>query len=218
LATVVSPVDYDEVCRYVEGLVGNGSQALARVYNESVAMKEHGVFPIGAPTGRFLELITRIRSPKNILEIGPGIGYSTLWFLKGASPTTTLEVIEVNSHVVRKLQKIIAREGCRNKIKIHHGAALQVLAKMEKIFDCIFIDADKNEYPEYLRHSLRLTRRGSVILADDIYKFWNDTPTKRKKASQRGVRGYTEMIFKDKRLISLILPLGDGLAISFRLK
>ena len=79
-------------------------------------------------------------------------------------------------------------------------------------------NSDKDEYPDYLRHSLRLTRRGSVILADDIYKFWNKIPTGQKQAEQQGVRGYTEMISKDKRLSSLILPLGDGLAISFRIK
>jgi len=211
-------MDYDEVRTYVERLVGDGSKALARVHNESAAMKNHGVFPIDAPTGRFLELITRIRSPKSILEIGPGIGYSSLWFLKGASPTTTLDVIEVNPHIARKFEKIMAREDCRNTIKIHHGAALPVLAKMKRTFDCIFIDANKDEYPDYLRHSLRLTRRGSVILADDIYKFWNKIPTGQKQAEQQGVRGYTEMISKDKRLSSLILPLGDGLAISFRIK
>jgi len=211
-------MDYDEVRTYVERLVGDGSKALARVHNESAAMKNHGVFPIDAPTGRFLELITRIRSPKSILEIGPGIGYSSLWFLKGASPTTTLDVIEVNPHIARKFEKIMAREDCRNTIKIHHGAALPVLAKMKRTFDCIFIDANKDEYPDYLRHSLRLTRRGSVILADDIYKFWNKIPTGQKQADQQGVRGYTEMISKDKRLSSLILPLGDGLAISFRIK
>ncbi len=110
----------------------------------------------------------------------------------------------------------MARKGCRNKIRIHQGAALRVLAKMEKVFDCIFIDADKNEYPDYLRHSLRLTKRGSVILADNM--FWSDIATGQKQTGQRGVRRYTEMIFKDKRLSSLILPLGDGLAISYRIR
>ena len=179
-------------------------------------MKKYDVFSIDPSRGRFLELITRIRSPKSILEIGPGIGYSALWFLRGASPTTTLDVIEVNSHVARKFEQVMARENHRNKIKIHRGAALQVLAKMGKIFDCIFIDADKNEYPDYLRHSLRLTRRGSVILADNM--FWSDIATGQKQMDQQGVRKYTEMIFKDKRLSSLIIPLGDGLAISYRIR
>ncbi|HYW02119.1 MAG TPA: O-methyltransferase [Candidatus Acidoferrum sp.] len=212
----VSAVDYTEISRYVEGLVGDGGEALARVYNESAAMKKHDVFSIDPSRGRFLELITRIRSPRSILEIGPGIGYSSLWFLKGASPATTLDVIEVNSHVAREFERVMAKEGCRNKIRIHQGAALQVLAKMEKVFDCIFIDADKNEYPDYLRHSLRLTQRGSVILADNM--FWSDIATGQKQTGQRGVRSYTEMIFKDKRLSSLILPLGDGLAISYRIR
>jgi predicted O-methyltransferase YrrM len=212
----VRSVDYDEVCSYVERLVGDGSEALARVYNESATMKTYDVFSIDPSRGRLLELITRIRSPKNILEIGPGIGYSALWFLRGASPNTTLDVIEINPHVARKFKQVMAREGCRNKIKIHQGPALEVLAKMEKIFDCIFIDADKNEYPDYLRHSLRLTRRGSIILADNM--FWSDIATGQKKTDLRGVRNYTEMIFKDKRLSSLIIPLGDGLAISYRIR
>ncbi|MGO9643756.1 MAG: O-methyltransferase [Candidatus Bathyarchaeia archaeon] len=175
-------MDYDEVCSYVEHLVGDGSKALARVHNESVVMRKYGVFSIDPSRGRFLELITRIRSPKSILEIGPGIGYSALWFLRGACPTTTLDVIEVNSHVAREFEKVMTREGCRNKIKIHQGEALQVLPKMEKIFDCIFIDADKNEYPEYLRHALRLTRRGSLILADNM--FWSHLPTGQKRTDQ----------------------------------
>jgi len=212
----VVSMDSTEVSSYIERLVGDGGEALARVFNESAAMKKYDVFSIDPSRGRFLELITRIRSPKSILEIGPGIGYSSLWFLKGASPATTLDVIEVNSHVAREFGRVMAREGYRNKIRIHQGAALQVLAKMEKVFDCIFIDADKNEYPDYLRHSLRLTKRGSVILADNM--FWSDISTGQKQTGQRGVRRYTEMIFKDKRLSSLILPLGDGLAISYRIK
>jgi len=212
----LSSMDYDEVCSYVERLVGDGSKALARVHNESVAMRKQGVFSIDSSRGRFLELITRIRSPKSILEIGPGIGYSALWLLKGANPTTTLDVIEVNSHVAREFERVMSREGCRNKIRIHEGAALQVLAKMEKNFDCVFIDADKDEYPEYLRHALRLTRRGSIILADNM--FWSNIPGGQKRTDQHGVRKYTEMIFKDNRLSSLIVPLGDGLAMSIRVK
>jgi predicted O-methyltransferase YrrM len=209
-------MDYDEVGSYVERLVGDGSEALARVYNESVAMEKHGVFPINAPSGRFLELITGIRSPKSILEIGPGIGYSALWLLRAASPTTTLEVIEINSHVAQEFEKVMRRTGYPNKVKVHRGPALKILTKMNKTFDCVFIDADKKEYPDYLRHSLRLTRRGSVILADNM--FWSDILGGQKQVDQQGIREYTEMIFTDKRLTSLIIPLGDGLAISFRVK
>jgi len=209
-------LDYDKICSYVGRLVGDGGKRAVRVYNESAAWRKLGVFSIDPSRGRFLELVARIRSPKSILEIGPGIGYSALWFLRGTSPTATLDVIEVNPDVARKFRKVMTREGCRNKIRIHRGEALQVLGKIDKIFDCIFIDAEKNEYPDYLRHALRLTCPGSVILADNM--FWSDIITGQKRTTQHGVRKYTEMIFKDKRLCSLIVPLGDGLAISFRVE
>jgi predicted O-methyltransferase YrrM len=209
-------VEYEEICSYVESLIGDGGSGLARVYNESVAMKQYDVFSIDPPRGRFLELIARIRSPMSILEIGPGIGYSALWLLKGASPNTTLDVIELNSDVAREFGRVITRAGYRNKVRIHQGPALQVLRKMKKVFDCIFIDADKNEYPDYLRQALRLTRRGSIILADNM--FWSDLLNGRRRLRTLGIREYTRMIFTDKRLASLIIPLGDGLAISFRVK
>jgi predicted O-methyltransferase YrrM len=211
-------LEHDEIRSYIERLVGNGGDDLARVYKESVELRKYGVFPIDAPCGRFLELLTRIRSPKSILEIGPGIGYSALWILRGASSTTTLDVIEVDPNTAHIFETVMARQNCRNEIKVHRGPALQVLARMKKIFDFIFIDADKNEYPDYLRHSLRMTQPGSVILADDIYKFWNETSVRQKQSDGQGVRGYTEMIFKDKRLSSLVIPVGDGLAISFRIE
>jgi len=210
-------LEHDEIRRYVDRLVGNGGEDLARVYNESVELRKYGVFPIDAPCGRFLELLTRIRSPKSILEIGSGIGYSALWLLRGATSTTTLDVIEMNPNIASIFEKVMAKQNCRNEIKVHRGPALQILAKMEKIFDFIFIDADKNEYPDYLRLSLRLTQPGSVIIADDIYKFWNEALVGQKRTDGQGVRGYTEMIFEDERLSSLVIPVGDGLAISFRI-
>jgi caffeoyl-CoA O-methyltransferase len=212
----VSPVEYEEVCRYVENLIGDGGRELARVYNESAAMNQQDVFSIDPPRGRFLELIARIKSPMSILEIGPGIGYSALWLLKGANPHTTLDVIELNSDVAQEFGRVMTRAGYRKKITIHQGPALQVLGKMRKIFDCIFIDADKDEYPDYLRQALRLTRRGSIILADNM--FWSDLLSGQRRLGTPGIREYTKMIFTDKRLVSLIIPLGDGLALSYRIK
>ncbi len=188
---------------------------LAGVYRKSAAMKQFGVFSVDPPRGRFLELIARIRSPKKILEIGPGIGYSALWLLGGASPKTTLDVIERDSYVAREFEKVMVNAGYRNRVRIHQGQALEVLAHMKDVFDCIFIDADKDEYPDYLRQSLRLSRRGSVILADNM--FWSDLLTGQKRGV-RGIHQYSKMIFQDKRLSSLIVPLGDGLAISLRVK
>jgi len=107
------------------------------------------------------------------------------------------------------------RAGFGKRYTIHSGPALQVLPRVKKGFDIVFIDADKAEYPSYLKHSMRLTHVGSVILADNL--FWGGSVIDGKRREDvNGIREYTDMIFKDKRLRSLVVPLGDGLGLSYR--
>ena len=126
-----------------------------------------------------------------------------------------LEVVEHNPHVAAEFEKIMKAAGFSKRITIHLGAALQVLPRLKKCFDIVFIDADKNEYPSYLKHSMRLTHAGSVIIADNL--LWGGSVIDRKRRKGlSGIREYTRMIFNDGRLRSLVLPLGDGLGLSYR--
>jgi caffeoyl-CoA O-methyltransferase len=208
---------YEDVSRYVEGFVGDGGSLSAWAYRKSLELRPQGVVPVDPPRDRFLELVARMTRPKRILEIGSGAGYSALWFLKGASKTTRLEVIEFNPTVAREFEKVMTKAGHQKRIHIHRGPALEVLPRLKGVYDCVFIDADKDEYPDYLRHSLRLTRPGSVIIADNM--FWGGSVLgDQQREGARSIHEYTRMIFKDKRLSSLIIPLGDGLALSHRIK
>jgi predicted O-methyltransferase YrrM len=210
-------MSYDEVSQYVENLVGDGGALFAWTHRKSLELRSQGVVPVDPPRGRFLELVARMMKPKKILEIGSGAGYSALWFLKGASKTTRLEIIEFNPTVAREFDKVMTKAGYRNRVRIHHGPALEVLPRLKRFYDCVFIDADKDEYPDYLSHALRLTRPGSVIIADNM--FWGGSVLgDQRREGARRIHEYTRRIFKDKRLVSLIIPLGDGLALSHRVK
>ena len=205
---------YENVAEYVEGLVGEGGKSFVKAHDKSLKMQ--GVVPIDPSRGRLLEFLCRIQTPKRILEIGPGVGYSGLWFLKGAGEKCELEVIELNHHVASEFKKTM-KSAANRKLTIHHGAALEVLPKLRPYFDIIFIDADKSEYPEYLQHAMRLTHPGSLIIADNL--FWHGAVfSDRTRKGVGGVVKYTRRIFKDKRLCSLIIPLGDGVGISLRVK
>jgi len=203
---------------YVSSLVGPGDELQVWVRGRSNELSEYGVVPIDPTRGRFLELIARIRSPRRILEIGSGAGYSALWFMKGMGRKGTLESIEVDPHVASELQEVIKKAGLKRWIKIHQGAALVILRRLKGPYDLVFIDADKDEYPQYLRHAIKLTVPGSIILADNL--FWSGAtflPGVRKEGAE-GIIEYTRRIFNDSRLSSLIIPLGDGLGISYRIK
>jgi len=203
---------------YVGSLVGPGDELQGWVRGRSNELSDYGVVPIDPTRGRFLELIARIKSPQRILEIGSGAGYSALWFMKGMSRKGTLETIEVDPHVASELQDVIKKAGLKRRIKIHQGAALVILRKLKGPYDLVFIDADKDEYPQYLAQAMKLTLSGSIILADNL--FWSGAtflPGARKGGAE-GIIEYTKRIFNDPRLSSLLIPLGDGLGISYRVK
>ncbi len=209
---------YEEITSYVGKLVGEGDRLQKWAYQKSKELSGRGVFPIDPTRGRLLELLARMKSPGRVLEVGSGAGYSALWFMKGMGGKGTLDAIEGDAKVVEVLKAVIEKAGLKGRINIHHGAALEILSKMKDPYDLVFIDADKDEYPAYLDEALRLTKPGASILADNM--LWSGA-TVRGDRSREGVQGimkYTKRIFTDRRLASIIIPLGDGLALSQRIE
>ena len=205
----------EEISEYVRGLVGEGDDLLAWVGERSGKLT--GVVHIDSNSGRLLELLTRARSPKRILEVGAGAGYSAIWIMKGMPANGILDTIEQNAKAVEAFEGTMKKAGLEGRVRIHKGRALEVLPKMKSTYDMVFIDASKEEYPSYLKQALRLTRPGSIILADNM--FWNGAAIRGERSgSTQGIVEYTQRIFNDPRLSSLIVPLGDGLAISYRTK
>jgi predicted O-methyltransferase YrrM len=209
---------YEDVLDYVHRLVGEGDRLQDWVYAKSQELRDLGVFPIDPTRGRFLELLARMTSPSRVLEIGSGAGYSALWFMKGMGGKGKLDAIEVNPEVVEVLREVTKKAGLQRRIRIHSGPALAMLRKMKGPYDIVFIDADKDEYPVYLDHALRLTKARSAILADNM--LWSGATVLGDTRSEgvHGIMEYTKRIFADKRLFSIIIPLGDGLAVSYRIK
>jgi predicted O-methyltransferase YrrM len=214
----VTELQYEDIMNYVGNLVGQGDELQLWAHGKSHELREHGVYPIDPTRGRFLELVARLSSPRRVLEIGSGAGYSALWFMKGMGRKGTLETIEIDPQVVEELEAVIEKAGLKRRIIIHQGPALATLRKLKGPYDLIFIDADKDEYPHYLEHAMKLTKAGSVILADNL--LWSGATFLQdvRKEGAEGIIEYTKRIFDDPRLSSLIIPLGDGLAISYRVK
>lgn len=207
---------YEDVSKYVEKLVGEGDELQKWVYEKSQELRKHGVFSIDSTRGRFLELLARLKAPARVLEIGSGAGYSALWFMKGMGQRGALDAIEVDDQVVETLKAVIVKAGLEGRINIHHGPALEVLRKMNGPYDLVFIDADKDEYPAYLDEAMRLTRPGSTIVADNM--LWGGATVRgdKRRKMVKGIMEYTRRIFADPRFSSIIIPLGDGLAVSYR--
>jgi len=210
-------MQYEEILEYVHDFVGGGGELFEWVSKRSDELRGEGVYQIDPSSGRLIELLARLRSPKLVLEIGSAVGYSALWFMKGMPNDGILDAIELSPKVAKALEATIRKAELVGRIRIHLGKALEVLPTMKGPYDMVFIDADKDPYPEYLEHAMRLTKPGSIILAHNMFMDLQIGKGE-KHSKQRGITEYTKRIFSDQRLSSLIVPVGDGLALSYRIR
>jgi predicted O-methyltransferase YrrM len=124
--------------------------------------------------GKLLQLLVRIHGARRILELGTLGGYSTLWLAGGLPAGGRLVTIEFEEKHAAVARTNLARAGLDKIVDIRVGPALEVLpqlaAEAPAPFDFIFIDANKEDYPEYFTWALRLSRKGTVIIADNVVR------------------------------------------------
>ena len=126
---------------------------------------------VSAQQGKFLSLLTRVANAHNILEIGTLGGFSTIWLARGAGPEGRVLTLEYEPRHADVARANLERAGVGDRVQIIVGAALETLPTITSDpFDLVFIDADKENYVEYLQWAIRLTRTGSVIVLDNVIR------------------------------------------------
>lgn len=173
--------------------------------------------------GKFLELLVRIAGARRVLEIGTLGGYSTIW-LAGALPDGGRVVsLELDPHHAEVARANLLNAGVLGRVELIVGRAIDSLEAMEKHgaapFDLIFIDADKHSYPEYLQWALKLSRPGTVIVADNVVREGKVVDPESEDKNVQGVRRFTELLAAEPRLSATVLqgvgPKGyDGFALA----
>ncbi len=185
------------------------------------AAKEAGLpeIQISPVQGKFLQLLAAACQARKILEIGSLAGYSGIWLARSLPEDGRLITLEVNPHHAEVVRSSFARAGVDNRAEVRVGRALDLLPHLESEapFDLVFIDADKPPYPRYLDWALRLTRPGSIIVADNCIRKGAALHESNDEATA-GLFEYNRRIASDPRLVSLALPMDedftDGYAIA----
>lgn len=204
---------------YVEELFAPLDPALENALRRS---REAGLpeINISPNQGKLLQLLVEISGARRVLEIGTLGGYSTIYLARALPESGSLVSLEVDERHAEVARENIAGAGLGDRVEVRVGDARVLLARMvedeEGPFDLTFIDADKVSYPEYLEWSLRLSRPGSLILADNVIR--GGSVLDPKDESARATRDFNEALANDPRLSALVLPLIregiDGLAIA----
>ncbi len=167
--------------------------------------------------GRLLSYFSRLIQPKRILEIGTFTAYATLCLAEGLAENGIIHTLEINPEFEAFITENINASKYSNSIQLHIGSALDIIPSFDDIFDIVFIDADKAQYPDYFRLIIDKVRIGGLIIADNVLwggKVLGDISDK--DSETLAMKEFNEMISQDSRLDKLMLPLRDGLTLMIK--
>lgn len=204
----------DNILNYSISKSEKESKLLNDLYRETYLKVLNPRMISGHYQGRILSLISKIISPKKILEIGTYTGYSAICLCEGMDKDGVLHTIDNNKELVEIQNKYFKKANLKDKIVQHSGDAKNIIPSIDEEFDIVFIDADKESYPEYYDLIINKVRSGGIIIADNI--LWSGKILEKVEKDDQATKSIIEFnnkIIKDDRVKNIILPIRDGLNI-----
>jgi predicted O-methyltransferase YrrM len=206
-------ITYDYIDDYLYRIAAPRDQLLEKMeeYADS-----HAVPIIGPLVGRLLYNLAKASQSRKILEIGTAIGYSGIWLARAVAPLKgNVTTIDLDPERVKIAKKNLSEAGLERMVKVIEGNALKVLPTLKEEFDMIFLDSDKDVYPDAFKMSVPMLRKGGLFLADNA--LWGGDVAKGGKSKD------TQSMIKFNRLVSefpgmstVIVPLRDGVLVSLK--
>lgn len=213
----LSKITYDYMEDYIRGLIPERTGTLKEI--EDFA-RENGVPIVQKETGVFLEFMTSMKKPKKILELGTAVGFSSILMYESAGTEPDIITIERDENMIEMAKINLERFNLTDKIKIEQGDCLEVLERLDDKFDLIFMDAGKGHYNHFLPHCLRLLKEDGIIVADNVLfrgMVASQELVKRRKITiVKRMRTYLDLVTQDENLITSVIPMGDGIAVTKR--
>lgn len=184
---------------------------LLREVNEYTQKHPEAQMLSGHLQGKVLEMLSCMIRPKRILEIGTFTGYSALCLAKGLTEDGQLHTIELRKEEATVAKNFFSRSAHSSKIILHEGSALDIIPKLEEVWDLVFIDADKPAYISYFNLVLPKLRKNGFIFADNIFFHGQVFAEKITGKNAQGIQAFNEYVEQRTDIEKVILTLRDGL-------
>ncbi|MGO5051188.1 O-methyltransferase [Lachnospiraceae bacterium LCP25S3_G4] len=167
----------------------------------------------------FLQVLLTIQKPMSILEVGTAVGFSALLMSEYVSKECKITTIEKYEKRIPIARANFARAGKEGQIKLLEGDALEILKGLDEEYDFIFMDAAKAQYIYYMPEVLRLMKTGSILVSDNVLQDGDIMESRyaverRNRTIHSRMREYLYELKHEEQLITTIIPLGDGVAVS----
>jgi predicted O-methyltransferase YrrM len=213
----------ERITAYINSLAPELTPELLKLEKEAL---ENHVPIIKKETQGLLKFLLRLQQPKRILEVGTAIGFSALFMSEYTSSDCTITTIEKVPMRLVEAEKNLSNRvfGQKDKITLKKGEALEVLENLnseEKNYDFIFLDAAKAQYMSFLPELMKLLEKGGMLVTDNVLQDGTVinsrySITRRDRTIHARMREYLYTITHMEELETSILPIGDGVALSFR--
>lgn len=207
----------EDIERYILSHIDDESDLLKQLNRDAHVNLLRPRMLSGHLQGKILRMFCRMLRPKYILEIGTYTAYATLCLAEGAADDAEIHTIEVNDELEDFILKHLHKTKLRDKIHLHIGDAMEIIPRIDCVFDLVFIDANKRHYIEYYNLIFDKVRSGGFIIADNT--LWDGKVLDIPKASDKqtiGILDFNDMLAKDDRVEKVILPVRDGLTLIWK--
>jgi predicted O-methyltransferase YrrM len=208
----------DDLTKYVNEHTCSESKLLAELRRETELKHINSIMLSGEYQGRLLSLISKIKQPKNILEIGTYTGYSTICLAEGLVKNGKIHTIDKNEELVEIQKKYFLRSKFNENIEIHTGNALDIINGLNINFDLIFLDADKENYATYFQIISKILNKNGVLITDNV--LWHGKVLNSKESHDdvtKKIDQFNKALILNKKFETFMLPVRDGLSIAIKL-
>jgi caffeoyl-CoA O-methyltransferase len=195
--------------RYLNRLLPKRDAILAEM--ERYASR-HKIPIIGPGCGRLLYFLAQVSGARRMFEMGSAIGYSTIWLARGAGADAEIYYTDGDPKNARRARENFRQGGVEERVQLLVGDAVQLIDEVPGAFDLIFIDVEKQQYPEALRKAVPRLRSGGLLITDNVL-WYGRVPTRAKDARTRSIQQFNRMIYSSSELFPVIVPLRDGVAV-----
>ena len=200
------------ILHYLDSLTPPRDSTLQQM--ERIAAEKR--FPIIGPlVGRLLFQLALLTRARRIFELGSGYGYSAIWFARGLQPGGRIICTDGSRENAALAARFFKQADIEGLVDYRTGDALSLLAKEPGSFDIILNDVDKHEYPEVFRQAVPRLKKGGLLVTDNT--LWQGRVVGDDNAlSTVGVRAFNRLAFQSKEVLTTLIPLRDGVALSIK--
>ena len=211
-------MNIDKINNYAKDHSCSETKLLSELRRETELKCINPIMLSGEYQGRLLSLISKIKQPKKILEIGTYTGYATLCLAEGLETSGKIYTIDKNEELIKIQNKYFSKSKYHKNIIQYTGNAVEIIPKINSKFDLIFLDADKEYYNKYLEIIIPKLNKKGILISDNV--LWHGKVLSDKKNQDKVTKTidtFNKDLVKNKNFQTFMLPIRDGLSISIKL-